>query len=353
VIRVGINGYGTIGKRVADAVSLQPDMTVAGVSKRTPDYEATVARRRGFDLYPPDADRRAAFGEAGFPASGTTGDLVAESDVIVDATPAGVGATYRSQYAEYGTPAVFQGGEDADVADASFNARASFRSAGGADAVRVVSCNTTGLCRLLAPIEEAYGVESARVTLVRRGGDPTQSDRGPIDDILPDPVTTPSHHGPDVRTVLPDLDVHTFGVTVPATLMHLHAVNVTVEDPVTAGDVRSLLRAESRVALIPGGFGADSCGRLRDLARDSGRPRGDIWENCVWEESVSVEERELFLFQAINQESDVVPENVDAVRAILETAGPAESRRKTNDALGVGLLEGERRPRVAGEPTPG
>jgi len=353
VIRVGINGYGTIGKRVADAIRLQPDMAVAGVTKRSPDYEATVARRRGFDLYPADADRRRAFVDADLPVAGTVEDLVAASDVVVDATPAGVGATYQSLYAEAGTPAVFQGGEDADVAEASFNARANFRDARGADAVRVVSCNTTGLCRLLAPLDEFHGVESARVTLVRRGADPTQPDRGPIDDILPDPVTTPSHHGPDVRTVLPELDVHTFGVTVPATLMHLHAVNVTLDAPATPGEVRSLLGGEPRIAVIPGDLGADSCGRLRDVARDVGRSRGDVPENCVWAESVSVDGCELFLFQAIDQESDVVPENVDAIRAILGTAGPAESRARTNDALDVGLLVGRERSRIVEEPTPG
>ena len=32
-VRVGINGYGTIGKRVADAVAAQGDMKVVGVTK--------------------------------------------------------------------------------------------------------------------------------------------------------------------------------------------------------------------------------------------------------------------------------------------------------------------------------
>lgn len=30
---IGINGYGTIGKRVADAVSAQDDMKIVGVTK--------------------------------------------------------------------------------------------------------------------------------------------------------------------------------------------------------------------------------------------------------------------------------------------------------------------------------
>ena len=33
---VAINGYGTIGKRVADAVAAQDDMEVIGVSKTRP-----------------------------------------------------------------------------------------------------------------------------------------------------------------------------------------------------------------------------------------------------------------------------------------------------------------------------
>ena len=31
--KIAINGYGTIGKRVADAVAIQDDMRLAGVAK--------------------------------------------------------------------------------------------------------------------------------------------------------------------------------------------------------------------------------------------------------------------------------------------------------------------------------
>ena len=33
-VKVAVNGYGTIGKRVADAVKLQPDMELIGVAKQ-------------------------------------------------------------------------------------------------------------------------------------------------------------------------------------------------------------------------------------------------------------------------------------------------------------------------------
>jgi glyceraldehyde-3-phosphate dehydrogenase (NAD(P)) len=334
---VGVNGYGTIGKRVADAVAAQPDMTLVGVAKTRPNFEAETAARKGYPLYAAVADRAGRFAEEGLELAGAVDDLVAEADVVADCTPSGIGAENAALYEEHDTPAIFQGGEDAAVADVSFNARANYTEAVGAGSARVVSCNTTGLSRILAPLDEAYGVEKARVTLVRRGGDPGQTGRGPIDDILPDPVTIPSHHGPDVNTIFPDLDIDTLGMKVPATLMHTHSVNVTLESSPDADEVRDLFADETRLFQIPAGADIDGSGKLKEFAHDAGRPRGDLWENCIWEESITVEGRDLYLFQAIHQESDVVPENVDAIRALTGTADAAESRATTEDAMGVGI----------------
>ncbi|WP_255198685.1 type II glyceraldehyde-3-phosphate dehydrogenase [Halorarius litoreus] len=337
MIQVGINGYGTIGKRVADAVEAQPDMELVGVAKTRPNHEAETAVEKGYPLYYAVDEREHLFGEAGIEVAGPVEELVAASDVVVDACPSGIGEQNSAMYDEYDTPALYQGGEDADFVDASFNARSNFAEAEGADHVRVVSCNTTGLSRLLAPLQEAYGVEKARVTLVRRGGDPGQTGRGPINDILPNPVTLPSHHGPDVNTIFPDLNIDTLGMKVPATLMHTHSVNVQLEEVPSEDEVRDLLAAEDRLFLIPPAYDIDGAGKLKEFAMDRGRPRADIWENCIWEESISIEDDDLYLFQAIHQESDVVPENVDAIRAVLGEADAAESMARTDEAMGVGF----------------
>jgi len=335
MIRVGINGYGTIGKRVADAVRVQPDMEVAGVAKTRPNFEASSAVEKGFDLYAAIEERKPRFAEAGIELAGEVDDLVAESDIVVDACPSGIGADNVEMYRAHDTPALLQGGEDGDIVDASFNARANYDTVEGADLVRVVSCNTTGLSRLIAPLEEAYGIEKVRATLVRRGGDPAQTSRGPINDILPDPVSLPSHHGPDVNTIFPDLAIDTLGLKVPATLTHMHSMNVELESEPTAGEVRDLLAGESRTFVIPEWLGLDGSGAIKELAQDAGRPRGDVWENCIWGESITVEGSDLYLFQAIHQESDVVPENVDAVRAVLGTKSQSESIEMTNEAIGL------------------
>ena len=337
MIEVAVNGYGTIGKRVADAVTAQPDMELLGVAKTSPNHEAETAVAKGYPLYAAVAERRDLFDEADIDIAGPVEDLVTEADIVVDATPSGIGAENKSLYETHDTPALYQGGEDADLVDASFNARGNFAEAEGADHVRVVSCNTTGLSRLLAPLQEAYGVEKARVTLVRRGGDPGQTGRGPIDDILPNPVTLPSHHGPDVNTIFPDLAIDTLGMKVPATLMHTHSVNVQLSEVPSEADVKRLLADEDRLFLVPPEYDIDGAGKLKEFAMDRGRPRADIWENCVWERSISLEGDDLYLFQAIHQESDVVPENVDAIRAVLGTADREASMARTDEAIGLGF----------------
>lgn len=337
MLSIGVNGYGTIGKRVADAVVAQPDMELVGVAKTRPNFEAERAVANGYPLYAAIEERAERFEEAGIDIAGLVEELVEEADVMVDATPSGIGAENKSLYDEHETPALYQGGEDADFVDTSFNARSNFADAVGADHVRVVSCNTTGLSRLVAPLEEEYGIEKVRATLVRRGGDPAQTGRGPINDILPNPRTIPSHHGPDVQTIFPDLAIDTLGLKVPATLMHTHSVNVSLTGDATADEVRELLESQSRTFVIPEHLDIDGAGKLKEFALDAGRPRGDLWENCIWGESISVEGDDLYLFQAIHQESDVVPENIDAVRAVAETADADESIATTNDALGMGL----------------
>ena len=45
---------------------------------------------------------------------------------------------------------------------------------------------------------------------------------------------------------------------------------------------------------------------------------------------------ELFYMQAVHQESDVIPENIDAIRGLLEMESDTEkSIAKTNKAMGI------------------
>ncbi|HDR72622.1 MAG TPA: type II glyceraldehyde-3-phosphate dehydrogenase [Methanoculleus sp.] len=336
MIKVAVNGYGTIGKRVADAVAAQPDMEVIGVSKTRPSAEAYIANRRGYPLYIADIQNKPAFDRAGIDVAGDVEEMLKHADIVVDATPGGVGAKNKALYQLFNLKAVWQGGEKHEVADFSFNASCNYADALNRQFARVVSCNTTGLCRIVNAVDEKYGARKVRATMVRRGSDPGAIKKGPIDAVVLNPPTIPSHHGPDVQTVLPHIDIVTLAMIVPTTFMHMHVIHIDLEKAATREGVLSLIEEHPRMGLVRKGTGITSTAELKEYALDMGRPRADLWENAVYEESVSVvNDTELYLFQAIHQEADVVVENIDAIRALTGTVEDAAvSIRMTNEALG-------------------
>ncbi|MEM0383406.1 MAG: type II glyceraldehyde-3-phosphate dehydrogenase [Candidatus Caldarchaeum sp.] len=335
MIRVGVNGYGTIGRRVADAVSLQDDMTIVGVVKATPDYKARRAMEKGYRIYCIDAEGVSRFRKAGIRVDGVLEDLLNECDVVVDCTPGDVGMTYRQKYASMGRKAVFQGGEEAEVAEASFVAQCNYDKAVGRKSVRVVSCNTTALCRVLHSLDSMYGVEKARAVIARRASDPEESSKGLIDAVVFDPVEVPSHHAEDVKTVLPELNILTMAMKIPTSHMHVHSLLVSLEREASTEEVRDLLSRTTRVKVVWKSDGFKSTANVFEYGRESGRARGDIYEAVVWGDSIKADGREVYFFMGVHQEAIVVPENVDAVRAVVGETSADQSIQKTNKALGI------------------
>ncbi|MEB3860370.1 MAG: type II glyceraldehyde-3-phosphate dehydrogenase [Desulfurococcales archaeon] len=334
--RVGVVGYGTIGRRVAEAVSLQSDMHLEGVVKTRPDYAAIQAAMRGIDIYVPGGGEAERFEANGIRVRGTIGDLLERVDVVVDATPAGVGSKYKGLYSRYGVRQVYQGGEPPEVAKVSFSSLCNYGEAVGADSVRVVSCNTTGLLRLICTLDRALGVRRVWAFIVRRAADPGEYKKGPINSIVLDPPKTPSHHARDAKTVLRDVDVETAAVVVPTTLMHVHYVRLKLSREASLGEVMEALSEAPRIVLLPGRAGIKSTAQLVEAARFS-RPRADIPELIVFEESISVRGDEVSLIQAVHQESIVVPENIDAIRAVTGLEASAErSIALTDETLRIG-----------------
>jgi len=333
-VKVAINGYGTIGKRVADAVSLQDDMEVVGVTKTRPDFEAKIAAKR-YPLYVAKTENVEQFEKAGIEIQGTIEDLLSRADIVVDCSPNKVGAENKAKYYEKsGIKAIFQGGEKKDVAEVSFNALANYENAIGKNYVRVVSCNTTGLVRLIYMLKTNFRIGRVRATMLRRVVDPKEDKKGLVNGIMPDPVSIPSHHGPDVKTVLQDVDIVTTAFKLPTTLMHVHSLNVEMKEAVKPEDVISVLEQEPRIMLVSAEEGFTSTAKVVEFAREL-RLRYDLYENVVWRESIGADGNDLFVTQAIHQEAIVVPENIDAIRAMFELADKDESIRKTNETLGI------------------
>ncbi len=341
MVNVVVNGIGTIGKRVAEAVKLQEDLNLYGISDVSASGQTrTVLREEGplygTDLYASTQEGKEQLEDDGMHVAGVLEENIDEIDVVVDCTPPGIDkANKENLYEPNNVKAVFQGGAPKDIAPVAFNADANYEEAKGEDYVKVVSCNTTSLSRTLSIVDEKYGIKEVTANLVRRGGDPAQDSRGPINSIVP--VTeVPSHHGPDVKAVMPDLNIKTLAVKVPNTYGHVHMVKAKLEkEDIEAKDVVEAFKQQPRVVLKSAGEGYSSTGKVFEQMRDLERPRSDMPEACVWEETVTVEGENLYWIHMVHQESIVVPDSVDAIRSMFELEDKETSIKKTNQSMNI------------------
>lgn len=335
-IRVGVNGYGVIGKRIADAIILQDDMELAGVTARTPDYRLFAANKKGIKIFAGDSTACDRLMGAGVKCNGDFSAFIRGLDVVIDATPAGIGKENKAKYDELKVKSIFQGGEGHDLTGLSFVAQVNYKEAIGKQSLRVVSCNTTAICRVLSPFVQAGVLEKAYMALARRGTDPVDAHKqGPLGTIaLEDSI--PSHQGPDAKTVIPNLNILTIAVAVPVTIGHLHMAFLRLNKDTTKGEVVSILKSSPRVVGVNYRDGITAENQLAELMRDLGRPRADMWEVAFWEDLLHVEGRDVALYYQVHNEAIVIPENIDAIRAITGIEqDPQKSILKTNQSLGI------------------
>jgi glyceraldehyde-3-phosphate dehydrogenase (NAD(P)) len=337
--RVLVMGYGVIGKRVADAVSLQDDMSLVGVSDVSSDWRVKMAMKKGYPIYAATTEALSKMRTAGIPVQGTAEDLLKQGavDLVVDATPKDIGARNKEGlYKKYGVKAIFQGGEKANIADVSFVAQRNYEKALGKQFVRVVSCNTTAISRVVGGLHEAFGIKKARVTLVRRAVDVWEShESGVMNTVVPE-TKIPSHQGEDAKTVVEGLNIISIALKGSHNLYHLHTGYLEFNSPIKVEEALEALMKEPRVVLVRSSDGVMGLNSLVEIGRDLGRPRGDIFEVPVWSDLMKAEGNELYLMWATGNESIVIPENIDAIRAMMLLEEDArKSIEKTDKSLGI------------------
>lgn len=335
--RVAVVGYGVIGKRVVEALAVQPDMVLSGVADVAADWRTLSAAGRGIPIHAAAESASAAMRAAGLAVSGSLDDLIRTSDIVVDCTPKRIGARNADLYRAAGTPFILHGGEKHEVTGHSFVAESNYASAVGLHATRVVSCNTTSIVRTLGALKRAGLLRRARGTLLRRATDPWESHLGGImNTVLPEP-SIPSHQGPDARTVDPELDVVTMAVAVPTTIAHVHCWAVDLTRAASKEEVLQAFASSSRIALIDGSTGLAAPNVVKEFMADSGRPHESLYEVGLWADMLRVEGSELFYAYMVDNQAIVIPETIDAIRA-LSRHGPngAESIALTDAALGMG-----------------
>src|SRR5680860_960123 len=337
---IGVIGYGVIGKRVADAINGQDDINLVGVCDVISDWRIQNAVRRAYHIYAATAEAEKEMKTSGISVKGNMQDLLNKVDLVVDCTPKNIAAQNVKIYKEKGIKFIVQGGEKHETTGHSFSAENNYQSALNLNATRVVSCNTTSILRTLTALKRANLLDYARGTLLRRATDPWESHLGGIMNTMLPERDIPSHQGPDAKSVDPDLDVITSAVKVPETLSHMHYWNVKLKKETLKEEVLNAFKTSTRIKLIHYDQGLVSNNTIKEMFLDMGRPWGDMYEVTFWEDMLKVVGDELFYAYVVDNQAIVIPETIDAIRALTGIENDAhKSIEKTNESLVIKYIK--------------
>ena len=268
--KVFVNGYGSIGSRITSFLKDDPEITVFGIGKYSPDEKVTDAISRGLNVYVPE---RKLDDFSNYKISGTIESALDECDLVIDAAPGGHGyKNKKNLYEPKNIPAIYQGGEstvgDESVSDLLFNSRANYDRALGKKHVMQGSCNVTGMGRILEPLREKFGNELVRfdVTLVRRWADIEQIEKNVSDTIE---MTEKPHHGDDVKLYFgKDAPLYVRAIKVPTRQMHLHIMDIRFKETAPKpSQIHELFADEFGVATL---WTAKGTKDIRDYAQNMG-----------------------------------------------------------------------------------
>ena len=251
--KVFVNGYGSIGSRIAKFIKDDSDIDVIGVGKYSPDENVHLAINNGFSVFVPN-DKVNDFKD--YDIAGSIESILDSCDLVIDASPGGHGFLNRKNiYLPKNVMAIFQGGEtifgDNAVSDILFNSRVNYADVFGKKYVMQGSCNVTGMGRILNPLREKYAERLVRfdVTLIRRWADLEQTDKH-IDDTIE--MTQNPHHGIDVKAYFgKDAPLFVRAIKVPTRQMHLHIMDIRFKDNApTPAEIHDLFKDEYGIVVL-------------------------------------------------------------------------------------------------------
>ncbi len=339
-VKVGVAGYGTIGQRLADGVAKQGDMELVGIADFAPTLAIRALYEKGmpYDLYLVDGADQSAFEKLGIPVKGNFDALLDQVDIMLDSSPAGVGAKNKLLYEKKGIKAVFQGGESNEVADVFFHGYANYEKGVGRDYLKLTSCNTTGLIRTIDCLDRAYGVKKTAITIIRRVADPGDYHRGLTNALKVDKA--PTHQAVDLMTIMPHVDATGILVQTPVTHGHIITVVVTGKNKITKEMALEAFEKHPRIRVVSTDDGFLGNASFFKYGRDLGHARGDLYEIGLWEDSIVESGDDLMFAIHIPQESVTIPETMDAVRAACKMQlTREEGTAATNQYLGIGKFK--------------
>jgi len=330
LVKIFINGFGNIGRRIASALATDKEFQFLGVAKYTPDERIKEAYEQHFDVYAPE-ENLDAFKKMGYDVAGTVKEAIQKSDLVIDAAKDGLGYDNKEKYyIPMLKPAIFQGGEDRfgerSVADMIHNSRVNYEKAFDKKYVIQGSCNVTGLGRVMQPLIDAYGKDIKRfdATLIRRWAD--LEDKKEVKDSIEwdrDP-----HHQNDVGDFIKTHPLYVDAFKVPSRMMHLHQLYVRFNNhSPTKEAIIQLFEKEFGIAVL---HSAKGTADVRKKAMDLGFPYGDTGMVHIHADVLKIQDDVLKIAYSDDQTGMVIPENHILLQGMILRRNKKDAMERTD-----------------------
>ncbi|GEM_PF-4309684 len=361
-VTVLVNGPGTIGGKVLKWAR-KHGFWVLVAKRRADDKETRKVADEGVPLVALKESDRAAFEKEGLPLFGTLEQVLADGavDIVVDAadgetkdengnTLSVTEYNLRHIYSRFpNVSVVVQGGEAQGILPpfetTNFTQSGEFEQFRGRS-VQVTSCNTHSTNRAVGPALVHYSrIEQLDIVLFRRTADATSAGKGLVDNVAMQSAADSGKYWETVQGLFPPRLWEKIKVTPTTTVVegshtHFHAGYLRIKAPgISAGEYARLLREErTRVAVVNIKKFRDrrfNLGELFGIQQDAlaGDPHLFLTPVAV----VDVGPDIIDIYFATPQESNVVPDNINALHAISGTFSGGASIRLVDQVMSIDL----------------
>lgn len=309
MVKLFINGYGNIGRRLATAFNLDKQVNLIGIAKYSADERAKEAVSKGYKIFIPQSIEKD-FNNKKLEFSGYIEEAIEQSDIVIDASKEGLGFENKQKYyVPMKKMAIFQGGEDREgrysVADIIHNSRVNYDKVVDKSYVIQGSCNVSGLGRIMQPLIENFGDRIIRydVSLIRRWAD-LEDSKDVKDSIEWDKNP---HHQDDVKSFIPNANLFVESYKVPSRMMHLHQMSIRFKDKAPSKNkILDTFANEFGICILNSAKGTAD---VRKKALEMGFVHGDTNMVHIHQEVIRTQDDVLKILYSDDQTGMVIPEN--------------------------------------------
>jgi glyceraldehyde-3-phosphate dehydrogenase (NAD(P)) len=309
MVKLFINGYGNIGRRLATAFNLDKQVNLIGIAKYSADERVKEAVSKGYKIFIPHSIEKD-FNNRKLEFSGYIEEAIEQSDIVIDASKEGLGFENKQKYyVPMKKMAIFQGGEDREgrysVADIIHNSRVNYDKVVDKSYVIQGSCNVSGLGRIMQPLIENFGDRIIRydVSLIRRWAD-LEDSKDVKDSIEWDKNP---HHQDDVKSFIPNANLFVESYKVPSRMMHLHQMSIRFKDKAPSKNkILDTFANEFGICILNSAKGTAD---VRKKALEMGFVHGDTNMVHIHQEVIRTQDDVLKILYSDDQTGMVIPEN--------------------------------------------